>query len=62
MAYYRDFSQKNDQASDQFLEIFAEFDFSCFDEKCNFLCHECRNMLKCAMYNDFKDEWKSFYT
>lgn len=62
MAYYRDISGKIDIESDQFIEIFGEFDFVCPDNECNFFCPECRDMLKCATYIEFGQEWESFYT
>ena len=62
MAYYRDASGKNDIESDRFADVFAEFDFICIDGDCDFFCPECRNMMKCSAYVEFKDEWDSFYT
>jgi len=62
MAYYRDISGKFDMESDQFIEIFGEFNFTYSDDECNFFCPECRNMLSCATYIEFSQEWESFYT
>jgi hypothetical protein len=62
VAYYRDCSGKCDQSSDQFLEIFSEFDFDCFDNTCDFYCPGCINMLKCEIYFEIMGEWKSFYS
>ncbi len=62
MAYYRDLFRGSDLEPDRFKDVFAEFDFTCIDEECNFFCPECRNMLKCSAYIEFKDEWESFYT
>ena len=62
MAYYRDLSSKIDLASDRFVEIFGEFNFTSIDDECNFFCPECRDMLKCAAYIEFRQEWESFYT
>ena len=62
MAYYRDASRDIDIESDQFIEIFGEFNFTCYDNECNFFCPECRNMLKCAAYIEFRQDWESFYS
>jgi hypothetical protein len=62
MAYYRDTSGKIDLEAEQFIEIFGEFNFTCPDDECNFFCPECRNMLNCATYSEFGQEWESFYT
>ncbi len=62
MAYYRGLSGIFGQTSDQFEDIFAEFDFACFSNECDFFCPDCRNMLKCAAYQEFRDEWELFYT
>ncbi len=62
MAYYRDISGGNGTESDQFIEIFGEFNFTCFDSECNFFCPECREMLECSAYTEFIDEWESFYS
>lgn len=61
MAYYKDRSGKTDPQHDQFNEIFEEFDFTCFDDDCDFFCPECRNILSCSVYVEFKDEWEMFY-
>ena len=62
MAYYRVVSANTGLEHEQFAEIFQEFDFTCFKDECNFFCPECRNMLKCSAYSEFRDEWESFYT
>ncbi|RJR19700.1 MAG: hypothetical protein C4581_04400 [Nitrospiraceae bacterium] len=62
MAYYRDISGDIDVESDEYIEIFGEFNFTSFDNECNFFCPECRDMLKCAAYIEFSQEWESFYT
>jgi hypothetical protein len=60
MAYYRNVSAESDQ--DQYDVIFQEFDFACMDSECDYFCPECRNMLNCAVYDDVKQGWDSFYS
>lgn len=62
MAYYRGVSGTYGQANDRFEDLFAEFDFVYFSNDCNLFCPDCRNMLKCAAYQEFRDEWELFYT
>lgn len=62
MAYYRDTSGNHEQSDEQYLEIFEEFDFCNSGDDCSFFCPECRNMMQCAVYNDCKDAWNSFYS
>jgi len=61
MAYYRNNPGGPDNESEQFCEIFAEFDFGYDDHECNFFCPECRNILKCEAYREVRESWDSFY-
>ncbi len=61
MAYYREEADKYKEEHDKFLDIFAEFDFMCMNDGCNFFCPECRNILKCEAYKETKEAWESFY-
>ncbi len=62
MAYYRDSAGKFDCDSEQFLDIFAEFDFTDIEDGCDGFCPECELISKCENYQEIKDEWDSFYT
>ncbi len=62
MAYYRDPVAVSGAASDQYLDVFAEFDFSCSDDSCDFFCPDCRNISRCSMYSEVMADWEWFYS
>ena len=61
MAYYRDSEGKFGPDSEQYVEIFSEYDFDCSIDGCDFFCPECRDITKCRTYEEIKDEWETFY-
>ncbi len=61
MAYYRYNPKKKNDITDEYLEVFEEFDFGFVDYGCNFFCPECRNMMKCEAFSEVHEEWDSFY-
>lgn len=61
MAYHRDLDGSFGPESEEYLEIFSEFDFECSIDGCDFFCPECRDITKCRTYEEIKDEWETFY-
>ncbi len=61
MAYYRDSESKFGPDSEQYVEIFSEYDFDSSIDGCDFFCPECRDITKCRTYEEIKDEWETFY-
>ena len=61
MAYYRAKLTGFDKKTDPFLDVFAEFDFGCVDDGCNFFCPECRQIHDCKAYKEIQEVWRSFY-
>lgn len=61
MAYYRHLEGIYGPDTEEYLEIFQEYDFSCDDIGCDFFCPECRYMLNCETYREVKESWESFY-
>ena len=64
MAYYRPSEESESTLqppTDQYIDIFSEFDFLSVDNSCDFFCPGCRRIMECMDYEGVKDGWESFY-
>lgn len=63
--YFRETVEKFERYFDdpkQFHKIFSELGFTYIEDGCDGFCPECRQMLKCEVYKESKDEWEGLYS
>ncbi|KPK01506.1 MAG: hypothetical protein AMK71_05285 [Nitrospira bacterium SG8_35_4] len=64
MAYHRPSRESESTLqpeTDQYIDIFSEFDFLSVDNSCDFFCPGCRRIMECMTYEEVKDGWDLFY-
>lgn len=65
MVYFRATVEKFERYFDdpeQLHKIFSELGFTYIEDGCDGFCPECKQMLKCEVHKETKDEWSRFYS
>ena len=61
MAYHRLWHDTSTDNTQEYLDIFSEYDFERADDCCDFFCPDCKKMPECVAYEEIKGGWDSFY-